>query len=153
MTWATFTDVTSRWAGSNVPTDEEMVSELIADAEAVILSEFPKIQDRITAGTLPVRNVTIAVVRMVSRVLRNPDNLTYWQQQTGPYGQARNFGTAGSDIWLSDEEKNLLAPKQTGKAFEIDLAPNATNGGDYIWLSGNGYNEGFQTFGSDDLED
>lgn len=127
MTWATFQDVTDRWVGSNAPTDEDLVAALIGDAEAVILSEFPKIQDRIDADTLPLAVVKMVAVRMVSRVLRNPENLTYWQQQTGPYGQARNFGTGGSDIWLTDEEKAMLAPKARGKAFEIDLAPNATS--------------------------
>jgi len=46
MPWTTFEDVTARWVGSNAPTDEALVDALIADAEAVILSEFPKIQDR-----------------------------------------------------------------------------------------------------------
>lgn len=147
MAWATYSDVTDRWAGSNAPTDEDLVNQLIEDAEAVILVEFPKIQDRIDAGTLPLRVVTLVVCRMVSRVLRNPDNVTYLQQNTGPYGQARNFGSAAIDIWLSDEEEEMLAPKKRGKAFEVNLAPNATNGGNYIWLSGDGYEEGFQQYG------
>lgn len=125
MTWTTFADVTARWVGNDTPTDEDLVAALIEDAEAVILSEYPLIQDRIDASTLPIRVVKMVVVRMVSRVLRNPENLTYWQQQTGPFGQARNFGTTNLDIWLGDEEKELLAPKKRGKAFELDLAPNA----------------------------
>lgn len=125
--WATFGDVTNRWVGQNAPTDEDIVNALILDAEAVILSEYPAIQDRIDAETLNLDVVTMVVCRMVSRVLRNPENLTYWQQQTGPYGQSRNFGTEGSDIWLTEEEKEMLAPKKRGKAFEFDLAPNATS--------------------------
>lgn len=124
MAWANFADVTDRWVGSNAPTDEAQVESLIGDAEAVILAEFPKIQDRIDAGTLPLGVVTLVVVRMVSRVLRNPENLSYWQQQTGPFGQARNFG-GGVDIWLTDDEEELLSPKRHGKAFEVDTAPNA----------------------------
>lgn len=124
MAWATYADVTDRWVGSNEPTDEDVVNALIQDAEAVILSEYPKIQDRITAGTLPLGVVTMVVVRMVSRVLRNPENLTYWQQNTGPFGQGRTFGT-DKDIFLTEDEKRLLAPKRRGKAFSINLAPNA----------------------------
>lgn len=127
MTWATFHDVTDRWVGQNEPTDEDQVAALIQDAEAVILAEFPKIQDRIDAATLPLAVVTMVVVRMVSRVLRNPENLTYWQQQTGPFGQSRNFG-GGTDIWLTNEERDLLAPKTRGKAFQVDLAPYAVDG-------------------------
>lgn len=124
MAWATFADITDRWVGSNAPTDEALVESLVDDAEAVILVEYPKIQERIDAGTLPLKVVTMVVVRMVSRVLRNPENLSYWQQQTGPFGQARNF-SGGVDIWLLDDEKNLLAPKTRGKAFEVDTGPYA----------------------------
>lgn len=139
MTWATFEDVRDRWVGSNLPTDADLVTALINDAEAVVLAEYPKIQDRIDAATLPVNLVKMVVVRMVSRVLRNPENLTYWQQQTGPFGQARNFGSGGSDIWLTTEEIAMLAPKKAGKAFEIDLAPNATSYSQYILMNGDGY--------------
>ena len=140
MTWATFADVTNRWVGSGAPTDEDLVNALIADAEAVILSEYPKIQDRIDAGTLALPVVKMVVCRQVSRVLRNPENLTYWQQQTGPYGQGRTFGKE-SDIWLTSDEDELLAPKKLDKAYEINLAPNAHSWTPFTWLNGNGYTE------------
>lgn len=140
MTWATFADVTDRWVGSGAPTDEAQVEALISDAEAVILSEFPAIQDRIDAGTLAQQVVTMVVVRMVSRILRNPENLTYWQQNTGPFGQGRSFGS-DKDIWLTADELSMLAPKKRGKAFEVDLAPNATSGNLDILLNGDGYFE------------
>lgn len=125
MAWTSSNDVLTRWVGNDAPTDTALVDALIADAEAVVLAEYPKIQDRIDADTLPLATVKMVVVRMVSRMLRNPEGLTYWQQTTGPFGQARNYGSAGSDVWLTTEEKALLAPKSRGKAFEIDLAPNA----------------------------
>lgn len=140
MTWATFTDVTDRWVGSGAPTDSDLVNALIADAEAVILSEFPRIQDRITAGTLALNVVKMVVCRQVSRVLRNPENLTYWQQQTGPFGQGRTFGK-DSDIWLTSDEEELLAPKKLGKAYQVDLAPNATSWTRYILMNGDAYSE------------
>jgi hypothetical protein len=140
MTWATFADVTDRWVGSGAPSDADLVNALIADAEAVILSEFPKIQDRLDAGTLALGVVKMVVCRQVSRVLRNPENLTYWQQQTGPYGQGRTFGKE-SDIWLTSDEEELLAPKKLDKAFEVNLAPNAHSWVPFAWLNGDGYNE------------
>ena len=107
----------------------------INDAEAVILAEYPKIQDRIDADELPFNTVVMVQSRMVMRLLRNPENLTYWQQQTGPFGQARNFGTGNADIWLSDNELSLLAPKSRGKAYEVDQGVDAVGGSvDYIWL-------------------
>lgn len=120
MSWATPQDIIDRWVGNDVPTDTDLMEALIADAEAVILSEFPKIQERIDDDELPLAVVTLVVSRMVSRLLRNPENLTYWQQQTGPFGQARNYGGNNSDIWLSDQELTLLAPKKRGKAFEVN---------------------------------
>lgn len=130
MSWATPTDVVSRWIGSNAPTDTDLVQALINDAEAVILVEYPKIQDRIDNESLALPVVVMVVCRMVIRTLRNPENLTYWQQNTGPFGQGRTFGSE-KDIWLTSEEEEMLAPKTYGKAFEINLAPNA--GYKYPW--------------------
>lgn len=126
MTWATFEDVTARWIGSGAPTDEALVGALIADAEAVILSEYPAIQGRIDAGKLSEAVVRMVVCRMVMRLLRNPEGLTYWQQTTGPFGQGRSFDS--KDIFLTADEEEMLAPKKRGKAFEVDLAPQAVPG-------------------------
>jgi hypothetical protein len=135
MSWATPQDILDRWVGNDVPTDLDLVQALINDAEAVILAEYPKIQDRIDADELPFNTVVMVQSRMVMRLLRNPENLTYWQQQTGPFGQARNFGTGNADIWLSDNELSLLAPKSRGKAYEVDQGVDAVGGSvDYIWL-------------------
>jgi hypothetical protein len=120
MSWATPQDIIDRWVGNDVPTDTDLMEALIADAEAVILSEFPKIQERIDDEELSLSVVTLVVSRMVSRLLRNPENLTYWQQQTGPFGQARNYGNGNGDIWLTENELSLLAPNKRGKAFEVN---------------------------------
>lgn len=125
MSWTTFQDVIDRWVGPGVPDDSDLVAALITDAEAVILSAYPRIQERIDADTLPLSTVVLVVVRMVSRQLRNPEGLTYWQQTTGPFGQARNYGSNPQDVWLTPDEKNLLSPRKKGKAFSVDLGYNA----------------------------
>lgn len=127
MSWTLYSDVTDRWVGNDpIIQNEELVTALIADAEAIILSEFPKIQDRIDADTLNVAVIKFVVSRQVSRVLRNPENLTYWQQNTGPFGSGKNYGSNGNtDIWLTSEEEELLSVKRGRKAFSIDTAPNA----------------------------
>jgi hypothetical protein len=112
--------------GTGAPTDENLVEALLIDAETVILSEFPRIQERVDAETLSQAVITLVSVRMVTRVLRNPENVAYWQQNTGPFGQARNFGDK-VDIWLSDEERQLLTPNRRGKAFSVDIAPEKTS--------------------------
>ena len=125
-TWTTFSDVTNRWVGTGAPTDQNLVEALLTDAETVIKAEFPRIQERVTAGTLTQATIKLVTVRMVTRVLRNPENVAYWQQNTGPFGQARNFGDK-VDIWLSEDERQLLTPTRRGKAFSVDIAPEKTS--------------------------
>jgi hypothetical protein len=137
--WVSPQDVTDRWVGSDAPDNLDLVQALIEDAEAVILADYPAIQGRIDDEKLALSVVKMVVVRMVTRVLRNPENLSYWQQNTGPFGQGRNFGD-NVDIWMTTEERNLLAPKTRGKAYEINLAPNAGVRDVYL-LTGNGYEE------------
>lgn len=135
MAWATFEDVVTRWVGAGEPTDEALVEAIIADAEQVILAQYPAIQDRIDAETLPLERVTFVVTQMVSRVLRNPEGLSSWQQQTGPFGQSRVFGTENVGIYLTDNELKMLSPNRKGKAFEVNLAPNMTSGTEAgVWV-------------------
>lgn len=135
MSWASPQDIIDRWVGNDIPTDIDLLTALIADAESVILGTYPGIQTRIDNDSLRLATVTMVVARMVTRLLRNPEGLTYWQQQTGPFGQARNYGSSGQDIWLSTEEVSLLAPARAGKAYEVNQGYNATSGSseDMIW--------------------
>lgn len=142
MAWTSYSDVADRWVGNDpIITNEELVTALIEDAEAIILSRFPKIQDRIDAESLNVAVVKLVVSRQVSRVLRNPENLTYLQQNSGPFGSGKNYGSApgNTDIWLSEEEEKLLSVKTGHKAFSIDTAPNAVSWSTFSLLTGDGY--------------
>lgn len=141
MNWTTPQDIRERWIGDDKPTDDELLGALISDAEAVILSTYPAIQARINAATLSQAVVTMVTCRMVSRVLRNPESASYISQTTGPFTQSRNIGQ--TDIWLTSDEEELLAPTKTaGAAFSVDLAPNAGDGGNLILMTGNSYVEG-----------
>ena len=142
MSWTTPQDIIDRWVGAGAPTDEALMQAIINDAEAVILAEYPKIQDRIDAETLALSTVIMVACRMAMRVLRNPEGLTYWQMNTGPFGQGKNYGSnGGTDIWMTPDEIKLLAPKRKGKAFEIDPAPYALPGVPVALLNGDGYIE------------
>jgi hypothetical protein len=134
MSWTTYQDVIDRWVGPGAPTDDDLVAAIILDAEAIILSEYPRIQERIDADEISLDVIKLVTVRMVSRILRNPENLTYWQQTTGPFGQARNFGSTNQDLWMSEQEKTLLSPKQRGKAFEVNQGYAANYGLNDLWL-------------------
>lgn len=135
MSWTTPEDILDRWVGSGTPTDEDLLQALINDAEAIVLAEYPKIQERIDDQELSVEMVKMVVSRMVTRVLRNPESVSYLQQVTGPFSQAKNFGADSLDIWMSENEKQLLAPKRRGKAYEVDQGWNARPSiQDLIWL-------------------
>lgn len=134
MSWTTPEDILDRWVGSGAPSDEDLLQALINDAEAIVLAEYPKIQERIDEAELSLEVVKMVVSRMVTRVLRNPDSVSYLQQVTGPFSQAKNFGD-NLDIWMSENEKQLLAPKRRGKAYEVDQGWNARPSiEDLIWL-------------------
>ena len=140
MTWATVADVEARWVGGSLPASSDVVNALIADAESIILAEYPRIQERIDDLSLNEATVRMVVCRMVSRLLRNPESLTYFQQATGPFSMGKNYGASGNtDIWLSADEKSLLAPAGRGKAFTVNLGPNMIDPGreDVLWESVN----------------
>jgi hypothetical protein len=117
-TWTSKQDIIDRWVGADVPQDEDLIDTLIFDAEVVIKSAYPRIQERLDALTLSLDVVKFVVSRMVIRVLRNPDNLGTHQQSTGPFSESRTY-RGETDIWLSDSEKNMLAPSNSRKAGSI----------------------------------
>lgn len=141
MSWVSPQDILDRWVGSGAPDDEDLTQALINDAESVVLAEYPRIQDRINDATLPLSTVVMVVSRMVMRVLRNPEGLSYSQMSTGPFSQGKNYGTGNADIWMTSDEVKLLAPKRKGKAFELDLGANALPGVPVALMNGNGYIE------------
>lgn len=106
MAWTTAHDVEARWLGDQPLPEPLKIDAWIADAETVVLNEFPDIAERITAETLSLDTVRMVVCSMVLRVLRNPDRVRV--DQLGP--SSRTF--AGDDpggLHLTDDERALLA--------------------------------------------
>lgn len=128
MAWAVAKDVTDRWVGPGAPSNNSQISLLIGDAEQIILEYFPAIQDRIDNGDLNVNTVKRVVVGMVTRVYQNPENLSYFQRTTGPFGSGKTFRDSGvSGLGLTDADIAALSPRRGG-AFSVDLLPNPTVG-------------------------
>ena len=125
--WATVADFSARWVGDNPPTDSALVQVLLDDAEVVVLSEYPRIQDRIDDSLLPVELVRMVVCNMVSRVFRNPEQLVQVSNRVGPFSEAKTFAGRKEGLFLTEQEKELLGPSGLGKAFEINLGSNATS--------------------------
>lgn len=122
--WATPTDVRDRWLGPKpLAATDEQLETLIGDAEDTILREFPDVQARIDASTLPLARVVKVVCRMVIRSVRNPEGFRQTQEGAGPYQVSRTFGgDEPGEIYLSDEDRAELAP-QRRRAFSIDTTP------------------------------
>ncbi len=133
-TWADFQDVVDRWVGNDAPTDETLVETLLADAEQVVLSSYPAIQARIDADAMPVERVRMVVVAMVTRLLRNPEFVRTVQESVGAFSQSRTYIGNDSGLFLTDGELALLRPSAANKAFEMNLAPNASAPDDILWI-------------------
>ncbi len=117
--WTFPQDIEDRWIGEDFPQNTDLIEALIMDAEIIIKSEYPRIQERIDDNVLDIEVIKFVVARMVSRVLRNPEGLSYIQQSTGPFSQAKNYGGGSVDMWITEQEKDMLAPNQRGKAKSI----------------------------------
>lgn len=133
-TWAGYQDVADRWVGTDVPSDETLVETLLGDAEQIVLAAYPAIQDRIDAGTVPLERVTMIVVSMVTRLLRNPEFVRTVQETVGAFSQSRTYLGNDSGLFLTDSETAMLRPSSRGKAFEVDLGYRATATGELVWI-------------------
>lgn len=120
-------DVKSRWLSSMGPfpaTDEELAGH-VADAEGLILDEFPDIPDRIADGTLKKATVVRVGARMVLRLLNNPTGARTEQESAGEFSQSRTVtGDILGEIYLSDRDRAELTPREpspraTPRAFTL----------------------------------
>lgn len=124
MAWTVAQDVIDRWVGPGAPSVTSQIDLLIEDAEQLIVEKFPKIQDRIDDGSLKPVTIKRVVSGMVARVYQNPENLSYFQRTTGPFGSGKTFRDSGvSGLGLSDSDIAALSPR-IGGAFSVDLLPN-----------------------------
>lgn len=85
MTWTTHDDVIDRWIGDEVPATSDQLAVLIADAEDMIATEVPDVAAKIASGVIPQARLVRVVVRMVQRVLRNPEGLRQQMHTSGPF--------------------------------------------------------------------
>lgn len=135
MAWTTPQNVRDRWLGRHqlTATDAQLVT-LIGDAEDSVLREWPDIQARIDAGTLPQTRVVKVVARMVIRHLRNPEGIRAVQQGAGPYQLSETYGgDEPGSMELTDADRDELAPSREVGAFSIDTAPPIVDRWPWPW--------------------
>lgn len=127
LLWTEVSDVRERWLGvTPLEATDAQISTLLEDAEDTILREFPDIEDRMTDpdNPLPARTVVKVAARMVIRHIRNPEGVRTTQETAGVFSESRTSGgTEPGAMYLTDDERNELAPVRKGKAFSIDQTP------------------------------
>lgn len=119
-------DVKGRWLASSgdFPATNEELANHVADAESLILDEFPDIRTRLTDGTLKQATLVRVGTRMVLRLLHNPDGARTAQESAGEFSQTRTVaGDVLGEVFLSDRDRAELAPKPASrtapKAFTL----------------------------------
>ena len=125
LLWTAPEDVTARWIlDEPIPADNAKLTQLLEDAEDLALGEFPDIQARIDAETLPLGRVKRVLARVVIRHLRNPKGLRQAMDTTGPFStQVMHGGETPGELALSDEDRAELGEARSGRAFTIDTTP------------------------------
>jgi hypothetical protein len=131
-TWTTPQDVLSRWLGGGEPDESDpKLVVFIEDAEDAILRKYPRIQERIDNGKLPLHRVKRVVSLIVTRAYKGGYNpLSSYSRATGPYSESGTYDAAAKkNIALTEDDIRELAP--TGGYYGYlmtDRAPQ-TNGG------------------------
>lgn len=107
-------DVKKRWLSSMGPfpaTDTEL-TEHVADANGLILDEFPDIPERISKGTLKKATVVRVGARMVLRLLNNPSGARTEQESAGEFSQSRTVtGDILGEVYLSERDRDELTDR------------------------------------------
>lgn len=135
--WATNTDVIDLWVGPPIgpaaPTGvDAQIDSLCLIAEYKIKRAFPAIQARIDADAELGELAKYVVVQMVQSLYQNPLGLRYFQQQSGPFAKSGNYGAGASVLMtLSDDQKDMLKPANTGKATMTDMDASRDRTGPY----------------------
>jgi len=118
MSYATITDVSTR-LGRPISDSLEVaqVTAWIGDIEALILARIPTLAGLITAGSLATETVTMVEANAVIRKIRNPDGKQ--NEKIDDYSYGLNANAARGELFLSDDEWDLLTPNASSGAFTV----------------------------------
>jgi hypothetical protein len=125
----TFDDVSSAQKRPIPSEDQTWVEAKIREAEAILsLKRPPSIEDWAAEQDSDNRraNIKFAVIRMVTRVLKNPDGLT--AEADGDYSYGRDKSLASGEIYASRADLLLIGIKSTRrarKAIRLTLPPDS----------------------------
>lgn len=114
--FVTYQDVINRWNGhgdtSTFPISKTVTETLIEDAEAIILREFPNLEERIEDKELNPVLVKQVVSRMITSYITNGNGLSQRSSTVGPYTESRSYSSRTSRVYLEliEEDRELLSP-------------------------------------------
>ncbi|SHX54882.1 Phage protein Gp19/Gp15/Gp42 [Mycobacteroides abscessus subsp. abscessus] len=118
MAYATPADVSGR-LGRELSTDEAtMVATRLNDAELIIKSRIPDLDDQIDDDKIDVDLVKMIEANAVVRLVRNPN--AYTGETDGNYSYQINWKTATGELEILDNEWALLGISQA----MFVIAPN-----------------------------
>lgn len=139
MTYAEPSDVSGR-LGRGLSADEAtMVTARLADAELIIRSRIPDLDDQITDDKIDVEIVKMIEANAVVRLVRNPN--AYTGETDGNYTYQINWKTATGELEILDNEWALLGISQAMFVIAPLLPPwltepTYTDYLDYVYRSG-----------------
>lgn len=115
-------DIEVRWRPL---TDAEatVATALLGDAWLILTKADPTIESRLDASpaTLDEGLVTIVLVEMVKRVLRNPDGIT--QESIQDYSYTRDRNISSGLLTVTDDDLALLAANDTAESEAFTIRP------------------------------
>lgn len=110
---ATLTDVQNRLARPLAPSEEDLAVALLADAEVILESQIPTLNQRLTDGEVSSAAVVMVHANMVVRVVRNPEGII--QEVDGNYSRTLASGSVSSNgLQILPDEYRLLAGTARG---------------------------------------
>ena len=122
-TWVTVEGLRGAAYGIDIPAGDAVdasLQRLIDKAEARLLAALPSIPERIAAGTLNPSLVAGVVEDMVLRVVGNPRGVR--QVSIDDYSETIDRAVSSGSLYLSDDERKLLAGLRRGAVGSIKLA-------------------------------
>lgn len=116
MTFATVADVSTRLGRPiSDPAEVLQVEAWLGDVEGLILARIADLVERADAGRPLVATVVMIEANAVIRKIRNPEGKK--NERIDDYSYGLSDDAARGDIFLSDDEWDLLLPSSGSGAF------------------------------------
>lgn len=119
MAYATPEDVEVRFMRPLDEDEKRVVAARLEDAELLLRSRIPDLDEKVTAGVLDQALVVMVEAEMVLRLIRNPDGLV--QETDGSYSYSTSQKVASGLLEVLPREWTLLGVRSG--VYVIDPTP------------------------------